>query len=902
MDAGRPTIEPPLIQPDVKTEDVKGERQPSQTIAVPYHTPAPDIAQRAALQARSDRLRQETIRRRAAPTAERTSPAASNASASSLFIEQPLRGSGVLKQQQGRVPALETTDGRLGTVVKPHRGPGQPAGAGKDALQGRNQPRADVSGSMAALRAKQDRERLHQQRMAAEAGEEAEAFRQAQTAKDDQQRLKREAMHKNRRVLDAADEANARRQLEIKQRQARDEWEARQKADKDVLERRRRAQEQARIEAQAKNETMAKLLAVPTQRPAPAPTSEPVQASPPSNPATKSQEELARAERIRLMKETNERHRRAELEAQQQEALQVEPAAPAMVNGPVSLNSPAGVARLRDQKRSQAPFSGTSERNPHGRALGEVVAEDIYLLRRHDFGVPWPDLTGQFNRRFDKTLAVGTLQKRYRQVKEAVTAGGSVITAEMLQLVEGGNRESTRDLNRLLGCQAAKAPVLDRRDTEEIGNISTGVSPRKNRNQEICEIRPEDVWLMRQRDGGLDWPDLVTGMSQRFGRKNVVKTLQERYRHVKGAFATVAVHVASGMLDSVENGDIKAKEQLNRLVFPWQPPRNASGQFLTAPKREGDSARQVAAQSIETAFRNARGHSPPEVDDDQLEDRPTHGGKSINDTTFLYYAGIQHDLYEQHEAERLREREPSPLTAEDRCHFVYQVQRREISGDELGEDDEDEDNTIESKEWILCEDDYDDKDLANLAAGVQVTRFFDHRNAKYDLLKGNSITNEYDELGMQWSTLTLTGGAMVQARVSRQVRSVHEGVFPTHKDGWLPVHVWIVQQRVVTKSGNDDLFEPSKETDVTSYPSNELFTSLEQANQSAAKLFVSLTFTSESRNLRQRDREVKDAEERLFGAFDPEEGERFERDVEADDGRTWVKVCVESGHVVGPRN
>ena len=140
----------------------------------------------------------------------------------------------------------------------------------------------------------------------------------------------------------------------------------------------------------------------------------------------------AREQRIREMKERNERRRiadkeeerrqlAAEREEEQRRLEQSNAIAAAgdsasqRSKGPFALNSTTG-------QRLVAETRNTPGKTSHGRRLGEITAADIEVLKwRDNMTLDWPDVVRLWSKKYP-VRSQDTLRKRYKQVKDAITA------------------------------------------------------------------------------------------------------------------------------------------------------------------------------------------------------------------------------------------------------------------------------------------------------------------------------------------------------------------------------------------------------------------------------------------------------------------------------------------------
>jgi hypothetical protein len=138
------------------------------------------------------------------------------------------------------------------------------------------------------------------------------------------------------------------------------------------------------------------------------------------------------------MKAHNERMRTAERERQQREILEEsqhkepnEPSFPAsqfqpLPTGPVSLNSTAGQRILADSKikiRRDGADVQTDVTRPdrrHERKMGDILPEDVELVKWRDKGMAFGDINQLFQKRGQPPRADQTLKRRYYLVRKEI--------------------------------------------------------------------------------------------------------------------------------------------------------------------------------------------------------------------------------------------------------------------------------------------------------------------------------------------------------------------------------------------------------------------------------------------------------------------------------------------------
>lgn len=456
--------------------------------------------------------------------------------------------------------------------------------------------------------------------------------------------------------------------------------------------------------------------------------------------------------------------------------------------------------------------------------------------------------------------------------------------------------------------QALLARASKAKDTKQ------SVSARPKRRN-LGEILPEDTQLVRWRDTGMRFQDIALLWPQTFGTSKAIDTIRHRYKTVKEALKMHGLDVEPALLDGVIIGQKEARAELNRRVHgEWPLPgtapktRDAKGHVVPTEERESTAKprHRTTDPKLTQSFDPSTTEGTLAHKDNEAVLRPTVAGKTMNAQTFQYYLEMLAEVTRaEEEEEDAYAHEDSPITEEDYCHFDYQVQRREISEEDLHDGFD-----LEEDPWQILDEPLDILADANAKAANEALTIPKKWKARAD----SSLDHDYKartmDDGCKMFTVTWTGVCRVQTRVVRLVRYYQDGVLPTSKDGWAPKTIWHVRKHEIIKTGiedsDDELFAEKNVIDKVTSIDNAVYTTLEQANFEAIKHFISITFTPKSGHLTQRAIEIKAAEKKLEEELSEEEGPdedrpSFEREIDSDAGR-WVKVWVEKGELRGPRN
>ena len=430
-------------------------------------------------------------------------------------------------------------------------------------------------------------------------------------------------------------------------------------------------------------------------------------------------------------------------------------------------------------------------------------------------------------------------------------------------------------------------------------------------NRVLGEIIPADIRLLKWRNNGMQWPDVRLIYERTLKKRYAVDTLRHRYHLVKKALDTSSVDRA--LLDRVAAGDMGARRQLNMKVHGTWPmpspvplserPRDAHGHFSRAPKHALEMPSKVEGNELlgssqgygfgSRASTTTLGPQDPSPD----AERSTTSGKVFNERYMKYHLEALIDSFnEPSDSETLPSREATPMTAEDYCYFLYQIERRQISKSKM-----DEGESIDDMPWLVCGNPYEHLAEANVEANREVLSvprgmpIIAENEGNWNL--SHESTNDRHEF------LTLEGKdtGIVQVRVAQYMRSHDERILPQSKEGWTPRTVFFVKERVTTKSG-DEMFERSREKVVEKNVNDTVYTTLDLANTEAVRYFVSRTFRPTSGHLRRREMEIQDVEEELVGELDEDESEMFCQKIEDQHEGMVLEVWVEEGQLAGPRN
>ncbi|KAK3703647.1 hypothetical protein LTR37_014343 [Vermiconidia calcicola] len=773
--------------------------------------------------------------------------------------------------EQHHNPSTISTD-KLDVAASAPESPQRDAAKKPKQRDGPTKRRDDV---MAQLKAMKDRESKEQEESRAAEGREAEAARIAndlktstaalQAAARVEQIKKRDAATKARRELDERLEAEAKRKAEEKKQSEARSWEEARRAREKQSKAQQKRAEEARKEAAAINAregSMAKLKAIK-------------QHNPPHS--------LIAADTATATQPA------ADTGTAPVSALPAKTERPQ--SGSSALLEPASGSSGQQSIARLIPVDGSSGLSEHEAARQQrIQAKQKRNARIQD--------AENSNAEDDST--------REPAARVPATTGPPPIPNGPVSL----NINAGQSL--LAHSDYVRQPEPAAGNTPQKENVNANAIKR-NYGRQLGEILPADVCLLKWRDSGIKFSDIVDLFERAFNYKRAQETLRSRFRQVKDAIR--AADVSNDILDLAYNKNQEALVELNKKIHgtwpppsakdtAWQRPRDPTGHFITQPKRATPAPATVpAAQAFASSTPLGLQPTPlierppmPEYEHYSAEARPQTGGKTINESYLNHHLELMHEEYDRYLEDMQAEREPSPITQEDRCHWAYQVERRQISQDEM-EDGLD----IDQISWMACSEAVDNAPEANEVALQEVVRVPKGRKAAFDISKGNRVDNDVDDEGLISSTMTLKAGGMVEVRITKFLRTHQDGVLPQSKEGWAPKVVYHVKERT-TKTTGDDMFEDSTKTMEETYSHGKTYTTLELANKRAVERWVERTFTSDSVNLGRRKLEEQARQKHYLDQLDEDEDEMFEQSIDTEDGRETFEVWVEDGELEGPRN
>ncbi|KAI7230273.1 hypothetical protein KC330_g7042 [Hortaea werneckii] len=572
--------------------------------------------------------------------------------------------------------------------------------------------------------------------------------------------------------------------------------------------------------------------------------------------------------------------------------------------------------------------------------FGELTPQDIRLLVSRGKGMVWSQIVQDFAISTGENVSEPLLRARYKLVKEAI--GKSKVDASLLTQIMAGEDAARERLNRLVH---GVWPVPRVETDSKVDRPVKGSS----HDRRLGHVSADDIRLVRWKKEGMSGAEMVEALKQTTGRLRNVSTVLKRCARVRRELEAAGVYADRGLLDGVASGDPEAIARLNQVLQSLSTPTGTAGNparpstdvvprlqtvtthqepsfHLQQPKQVFDSA---SAYSSSYGSREDQNVSTPPTSPGFIgpqptfqEPRPTTAGKQMNEAAFRYYL-------EEIREERLREEngdtdpdeeEEDDLSPEDFCHFIYQVERRELTTSE-------ESITIDEKNWISYGEPLTDRIKATAIASKQALVAHDPQ-LNDAIHAGNdwSLTRQNLNSGILY-TLDSPAGT-VQVRVQQYQRSFQEQIRPSDSVAWVARTTYTVMQRrvetvrststvtvaaekefdpVFDEEGDDLMTEKEvasvHETHKEKIVGNSVYTTPDLANDAAIRHFITKTYHPETINLTIRDLERADLIKGFKAKYEGhgEEDVPLFREIVEDDGDS-LEVWVQETRLKGPRN
>ncbi|KAI6861827.1 hypothetical protein KC323_g5700 [Hortaea werneckii] len=561
----------------------------------------------------------------------------------------------------------------------------------------------------------------------------------------------------------------------------------------------------------------------------------------------------------------------------------------------------------------------------HDRQLGHVSADDAKIVRWKEEGMTGAEMVEALRQTTGKSLAIKAILKRCRKVRGLLEAAGVYADRGLLDAVANGDQEACSRLNQLIHSTVTASHV--------------------------GEILPEDVMMVQEKQSGTTYENIVSTYRRRTRGNRSFSWVYERCKAVKALLD--GLDIDTRLLESVASGNREARRRLNSLVhgkWPLYASTSSTGSSETPverletpfqtrtrfPESASHTQQLKPAFSMGSAYSSSYGSredqnvsTPPTSPGSfvpqpvAVESRPTTAGKQMNEAAFRYYL-------EEIREERLREEdsdtdsdeeeEGDQFSPEDICHFIYQVERREITNSE-------EDTTIDEKNWITYGEPLTDRIKATAIASKQALVAHD-RQLNDAIHAGNdwSLNRQTFNSGILY-TLDSPAAGTVQVRVQEYQRSFQEQIRPSDSVAWVNRTTYTIMQRrtqtarstntvSVTEKEVDPILD--EETDLTTEKEvltlhetqkqkvvgDFVYTTPDLANDAAMRHLIAKTYRPTTINLTVRDVERADLMREFREKYEGRGGEDillFREMVEEEDGNS-LEVWVQETRLKGPRN
>ncbi|KAI7323996.1 hypothetical protein KC340_g6571 [Hortaea werneckii] len=570
--------------------------------------------------------------------------------------------------------------------------------------------------------------------------------------------------------------------------------------------------------------------------------------------------------------------------------------------------------------------------------LGELTPHDIQLLVSKSKGMIWSQAVRDFAVSTGEKVSESLLRARYKLVKEAIEK--SRVDASLLSQVMDGDDTAREKLNRLVhGIWPVPGVETDSKVDRPAKGSSHDLQPG--------HVSADDIRLVCWKEDGMTGAEMVEALKQTTGRTQHVSTVHKRCARVRRGLEAAGVYTDRDLLDLVASGDREACARLNQTLQsvatptgtaenPARPTDIATRLRTIDTQQEPSFQVQQLRQSLDSASAYSSSYgsredqpvstpptSPGSIVPQPIieESRPTTAGKQMNEATFRYYLEEirEERLHEEDAGTDSDEVEEDEFTPEDFCHFIYQVERREIASGE-------EDDTIDEKDWIIHGEPLTDRIKATAVASKQA------------LIAHDGQLNEAIYAGNNWSlnrqnlnngvlyTLNSPAGT-VQVRVQEYQRSFQEKIRPSESVAWVSRTTYTVMQRQTeTARSTNTVSVVGKETDPLFGEDRDIttekevltvretfkekvvgdfvYTTPDLANDAAMRHFIAETYHPKTINLTVRDLEradlIREYREKYEGQGE-EDIPLFREVVEDEDGNS-LEVWVQATQLKGPRN
>lgn len=484
------------------------------------------------------------------------------------------------------------------------------------------------------------------------------------------------------------------------------------------------------------------------------------------------------------------------------------------------------------------------------------------------------------------------------------------------------NHDGPIGLNEVAKCQK------ERQQGSADKNHPSG-QRKHDKRERLNDVTYADVRLLALR-GTKDW-DSIAAEYNRLSEKSLkVVTVRKRAKRVEHGLEDA--DVPTELIESLQANEEGAFEAVNRVIYgaDWFPAKTQHkkpkvvGQNHNKRQERVEVKRPRAktptkllrdtdapARVIPREAQRSQALNQPMVEGFDVsatpQPRPTQGGKILGPELWKLYVEGQGEMLAEGDEEERHERELSPLSPEDYCHFAYQPGRRACRYVDYEGTEELEDlrEVLEQQEWVAIGEAEEILEQANHTASKEVVRVPRGQEPILDATGEYTTSRTIDGVtGMPVHELTSSRG-IVQVRVFRYLRTFAERVVPEMTHAWLSKIVYtvksLIRQEPVRKESEDGV--SGERTVSVEEKTSGVFTSIEVANHRAIERLVDLTVKPKTANLTARGVEITEAKQILLQQMEnySQEDVPFDRSRKSGQG-VEVKVWVTEEKLQGPRN
>ena len=330
--------------------------------------------------------------------------------------------------------------------------------------------------------------------------------------------------------------------------------------------------------------------------------------------------------------------------------------------------------------------------------------------------------------------------------------------------------------------------------TETLRTGEHEVKPKSSKKKPLGpnsahQATEEDRLLMYLRTVGdkkPSWDDTCTRLEQMTGRRASKDSLRKRFTRLKRTYA----HLSHPQDPSDVKHNSTASSSMSAAGSQSPMPIGNTRTSSSGPSEPSQSTSNLAASATSA---QSPEHVPP---------HPTTGGKSLTPAVTksimaqiemdkIFQAEASETSDEEYESSEAGERQASPTTPTDYCHYGYRVVRTlERAGDQE-----------QISEPVICGPTFSSIRQANQAAGAEFLK----ERGPIEVWPLTSHSWRLDDLGLAHWQGESRDGSVFEVFVERFLRSFHQGIEPESKDGWLGRRVFVIFKEIATPKSIADM-------------------------------------------------------------------------------------------------